>query len=197
MKKRFTHYRLLTVAVFAAAFAGALTACGGSSSSNLALTGAVTGLTADGLVLSLNGTSRTTIAANVGAFSLPRINPGSAYSVTIAAQPAGLTCRVTNGNGVAGSSDIGDVLVACVPNNSLSGSIVGLTTSGLVLANGNDTVSPPANSTSFVFPTKVGVGFAYGVTILAQPDSQTCTVQNGTGIMSSTEMTAAVEVTCI
>ena len=195
MKKRFTHYRLITVAAFAAAFAGVLAACGGSSSDNIALTGAITGLTVDGLVLSLNGTSNTTFAANANAVVLPRVVPGSSYSVTVVAQPPGLTCRVSNGTGVAGTNDIGNVNVACVPNYSLGGSITGLTVSGLVLTNGSDTVSPQANSTSFVFPTKVGNGFSYGVTIFAQPAGQNCTIQNGTGVMGSTDVTSVV-VTC-
>ena len=195
MKKRFTHYRLLTVVAFAAAFAGALAACGGNSASNIALTGTITGLTADGLTLSLNGTSNTVQAANAAVVALPRVAPGSSYSVTVAAQPPGLTCRVSNGSGVAGNEDIGNVNVACVPNYSLGGSISGLTVSGLVLANGSDTVSPPANSTSFVFPTKVGDGFSYGVTILSQPAGQNCTIQNGTGFIGSTDATSVV-VTC-
>ena len=36
---------------------------------------------------------------------------------------------------------------------TIGGAISGLSATGLVLANGSDTVSPAANATSFVFPT--------------------------------------------
>jgi hypothetical protein len=88
------------------------------------------------------------------------------------------------------------VQVTCVQNNSLGGSISGLTAAGLVLANGSDTVSPAANATTFTFPTRVGDGSAYGVTVLAQPAGLTCSVINGAAIMGAADVTS-VQVNCI
>ena len=52
---------------------------------------------------------------------------------------------------------------------TIGGTISGLSASGLVLANGADTVSPAANATSFVFPTALASGASYSVTVKTQP----------------------------
>jgi RNase P/RNase MRP subunit p29 len=128
-----------------------------------------------------------------GSFFFPlRLAPKSAYGVSIQAQPAGLTCRVTNATGTTASSDISTVQVTCVPNSTLGGTVTNLTANGLVLVNGNDRVSVAANQTTFEFPSKVGNGFAYGVTVLTQPAPQSCAVQNGAGIASGNVTTVQV-----
>ena len=175
--------------------AAALTACGGSTVSNISLGGSVSGLSVDGLVLS-DGLGSVSIAANATSFTFPsRVNVGYGYTVTVQTQPAGLTCSVANASGTTGTSDIATVQVTCVPNHSLGGSITGLTAGGLVLANGSDTVSPAANATSFVFPARIGENAAYGVTVLAQPAGQNCTVVNGSGYMGTADLTG-VQVNC-
>jgi hypothetical protein len=45
-------------------------------------------------------------------------------------------------------------------------------------------------------PTKIGDGFAYGVTVLTQPAGLTCTVQNGVGKMGTTNV-SNVAVNCV
>jgi Kelch motif/Galactose oxidase, central domain len=68
---------------------------------------------------------------------------------------------------------------------SIGGTITGLTSSGLVLANGSggavDTVGPAAGATSFTFPNALASGSNYAVTIQTQPTSELCQVTNGTG----------------
>ncbi len=178
------------------ALVGALSACGGGSSRNdVSLSGNVTGLTTGSLTLS-DGYSTVVIATNATTYTFPyRVIIGAAYAVTVKAQPADLSCSVANGTGIAGSSDINNVQVTCAPNHTLGGTITNLTTNGLVLANGSDTVSPAANAATFTFPVKVGSGFAYGVTILSQPTGQTCSVLNGAGYMGSTDL-ASVQIVC-
>ncbi|WP_136418402.1 hypothetical protein [Herbaspirillum sp. ST 5-3] len=192
MKKPSSYVRPLLVF----ALVSGLSACGGgSSSSNVALSGSITGLTSGSLTLS-DGYSTVAIATNAASFTFPyRVNVGAAYNVTVQAQPADISCAVANGAGIAGSSDISNVQVTCAPNHTLGGTITGLTAGGLVLANGSDTVSPAANATTFAFPVKVGGGFAYGVTILTQPTGKTCTVQNGAGYMGTSDV-VNVQVTC-
>lgn len=185
--------------VLACGLAATLVACGGSSNTtSITLGGTVSGLTDSGLVLA-NGISSVAIAANATTFNFPsRVLIGAPYSVTVANLPPTLTCTVTNGAGIASTSDISNVQITCVPRNFLGGSISGLTSSGLVLANGGDTVSPAAGDQSFRFNGKVGQGFSYGVTVLTQPSqpvAQTCTVANGTGTMGTTDVNN-VQVTC-
>lgn len=71
------------------------------------------------------------------------------------------------------------------PAYPVGGAISGLSTSGLVLANGAATVAVASNASSFQFATPVVAGAAYAVTIKAQPAGQTCLVNDGTGIATS------------
>src|SRR5215469_15689419 len=103
---------LLLVATLGAATSG----CGGSSSneSTFAVGGAITGLNSSGLVLQ-NAMDTVHLSVNATVFQFPtRLESGTAYEVTVAQQPAGLTCGVHNGTGTAGSSSATSVSVFCV-----------------------------------------------------------------------------------
>lgn len=181
----------------ACAVLASLAACGGSSNTtSVNLGGNITGLTDSGLILG-NGISSVALAVNATTFTFPsRVLIGSAYQVVVLALPPTLICTVTNGSGSAASnSDINNVQITCVSRNSLGGTITGLSSGGLVLANGSDTVSPAAGASSFTFPGKIGQGFAYGVTVLTQPKPQTCTVPNPSGVMGSANITS-LQVIC-
>jgi len=79
---------------------------------------------------------------------------------------------------------------------SLGGSLTGLHSAGLVLANGTGTVALAANAASFNFSNLLEGGDSYNVTVLAQPASQTCTVSNGSGQIANAS-TSAVRVNCV
>lgn len=195
MKTSLASLRLLAASALAIALAG----CGGSSATNLSLGGTVTGLNTGNLIL-LNGTSTVNLASNDGSafnYSFPaRINFGAAYSVTIQTQPATLTCTVANAAGVSGTSDITNVNVTCVPNNTLGGTVSGLNGS-VTLVNGSDTVTVTGTgNVGFTFPRRVGSGAAYGVTILPNSTSQNCTVLNGVGTMGTSPING-VQVNCV
>jgi hypothetical protein len=89
-------------------------------------------------------------------------------------------------------------LAACGSKASydVSGTLVNLTNSGLVLANNGDTVSPAAGATSFTFPNEVDYGTSYDITIQTQPNHMTCTVTYGSGSAGHTVEIAAT-VTCV
>lgn len=79
------------------------------------LGGKVTGLTADGLVLT-NGTAggSVTVAKTATEFALPiAVAYGESYGVTVLKQPTGQTCTVSNGVGVMGDARIDTVQVTC------------------------------------------------------------------------------------
>jgi hypothetical protein len=74
-------------------------------------------------------------------------------------------------------------------NFAISGSITGLSASGLVLTNnGGDSLTVLTGSNSFQFSTPVDSGGQYNVAILSQPSGLTCTVSRGSG----TNVTATV-----
>jgi 6-phosphogluconolactonase (cycloisomerase 2 family) len=83
------------------------------------------------------------------------------------------------------------------PPHSVGGTVSGLSGSGLVLLdNGGDALKVATNGT-FTFPTLVGGGDAYGVTVSTQPSnpSQSCAVAHGSGTISGSDVTN-VAVTC-
>lgn len=83
-----------------------------------------------------------------------------------------------------------------VTNVSIGGTITGLTESGLVLYNGYTSLSVDANATSFRFSTRLNEGYSYSVSVLNQPNQMTCTVTNGSGVISTSDITN-VAVACI
>jgi len=90
-------------------------------------------------------------------------------------------------------------LVACggdsnAPPLSLSGTISGLTTSGLSLALIGVNLEIKAGATSFNFGPIITTGYGYDVTAPNQPAGQLCTVTNGSGI--ATTDVSNVVVTC-
>lgn len=88
------------------------------------------------------------------------------------------------------------VLAGCLGGIQLGGTISGLSADGLVLANGLNTVRPPANATSFVFPDLLNRGMSYNITVKTQPSGLYCSVANGAGVMGATAVTN-VAVTCL
>jgi hypothetical protein len=78
---------------------------------------------------------------------------------------------------------------------TVGGTITGLTASGLVLANGAQTVSPASGATAFTFSTQVSSGTSYDVTVQTQPTGETCTVASGSGAVGSQNVSVAVTCT--
>jgi len=165
--------------------------------------GNVTGLAGGTqVVLADNGSDRITISAS-GPFTFDQqVASGKSYAVTVATQPVGETCTVSNGSGtVDGQGDnVTNISVACTQdlssNNEVFGIVSGLTSGTLSLQNnGSNTLSIAANG-EFVFSNPLPAGTAYNVTVLTNPSGQTCTVANGSGVMPSSGTIPNVVVTC-
>jgi hypothetical protein len=185
-------------------------ACGGGSMGGVQSTGGnhpppttytiggtIAGLTATGLVLQNNSGDNLAASANQASFTFSTpIDSGSNYAVTVLTQPAGETCAVTNGSGLA-LSNVTDVTVSCsvnaVPTYTISGTISGLAGTGLQLQNSGTTQTIASGATTFSF-TGVPSGSAYNVTVLTQPTNptQTCTVTNGSGTINGNVTNVAV-----
>jgi hypothetical protein len=173
--------------------ANVVVACSETSNS---LGGTVSGLTTSGLVLA-NGSDTVTVNANATAFTLPTpVAAGSSYAVTVKTQPTGLACAVTDGTGTMPAGPVTTVKVTCTDGPfDLGGSISGLTTSGLMLANGSDMLTVNSGATSFTMPTKLAYGSQYAVTVHAQPSGLTCTVSQGSGTMPAMAV-SSVAIVC-
>jgi hypothetical protein len=170
--------------------------------------GSITGLTASGLQLQNNGADTLSLAANTTSFTFAtEIASGAAYAVTVKTQPSGQSCAVTNGTGTAGSSSVTNVSVACTAvstatSYTVGGSITnleGVTLTLLLESNGGSsagmaTVLP--GQATFSFGSGLSAGATYNVTVQQQPSGQSCSVANGAGIMSASNV-SSVSVSCV
>jgi hypothetical protein len=106
-----------------------------------------------------------------------------------------MTLLAACGGGGGGDSSTATSSVAAAPTYTVGGTISGLMSQGLILLNGTDTATPNPGDTSFTFPTAVVAGTSYDVSVQLQPDTDTCTVTGGSGVVGSANVTD-VAVTC-
>jgi hypothetical protein len=162
------------------------------------IAGTVTGLTASGLILQNNGADTLAVATNATSFQFATpVIAGGIYNVTVATQPAGRTCTVTNGSGSNVQAVVTNINVACDPvTHTIGGTITGLTTSGLILQNnGADNLAVAGNAIAFQFATPVAVGGGYSVTVFSQPSGLTCSVSNAAGTRVTADI-SGIQITC-
>lgn len=154
------------------------------------LGGTVNGLSSAGLVLS-NGGELLPMPTNATSFVFATpVTFSTNYAVTVATQPTGMTCSVSAGSATMPAADVTDVAVVCSTQSyTVGGTISGLTSAGLVLANGSDTLPVSVNATTFTLPTAVAFGANYAVTVITQPTNMTCTVSNDSGTMPASAVT--------
>lgn len=184
--------------MLAAACAVTLAACGGSGG-NLYLSGQVSNLAKEGLIL-LNDGERLPVSKDKTSFVFTKlVKTDDRYDISIAQQPKGAVCTITNGVGKATSYSASTAVVSCVTNTyPLTGTITGLTAGGLRLVMAPNGISPLAGADSYKFDS-VPDGAAYGITILNQPTGLKCRFQGSTsadgsdtaGTMGSAPTTAA------
>ncbi|MFM0608830.1 beta-propeller fold lactonase family protein [Paraburkholderia sediminicola] len=164
--------------------------------------GNITGLTTGGTPITLvnNGKDALTVNAS-GGFQFPTaLASGAAYSITVATQPAGETCTVSNGSGTVNAANVTSISVSCsaVPAKTytVGGNVAGLNAGASVTLknNGSDTVSVSANG-SFVFPASLVNAAAYDVTVATQPTGETCTASHALGTVDNANV-ANVSVVC-
>ena len=161
--------------------------------------GTVSGLAAGQTIeLSNNGANPTQLSGN-GSFQFPPKADGTAYSVSVSAQPTGQTCSVVNGTGTLAGSNVTNVTVSCANDAyTLGGSLSGLAagTSLVLQNNGADNLSLATNG-PFTFPATLTFGQAYSASVLTQPGapSETCSVTNGSGTMPAGNVNT-VSVSC-
>ena len=182
----------------AMACALALTACGGSDG-DLVVGGSFSGVTKPGLVLQNNGGSDLTVdptSTGSGTFYFPNlVETDSSYNVTVKSFPSNAsTCQAVQNTGKVAFNITTVGIICTIRQHELKGTVTGLSGANLVLVNGADRVPVAAGTTAFTM-AKVNEDAPYGIIVLNQPDNQTCTVANGTGVMGAADVTN-VAVTC-
>ena len=162
--------------------------------------GTVSGLTGTGLELQNAGLDPLAISDNGSFTFLTELTLGTSYVVAVSNQPTGQTCTVSNGSGTISDQDVTDVAVNCVddpaPLYTINGVISGLGPISVTLLNNNTDALDVSSNGPFVFATALPDGSAYDVTVSVQPADQTCTVTNGFGTVSDTDV-LGVDVACV
>jgi hypothetical protein len=179
---------------------GIVVTCATNPANTFTVGGSISGLTASGLVLLLNGANSLAVASGATSFAFPAVPSGTGYAVSVGTQPANMTCIVTNGSGTVGSANVTNVAVACSVNRySVGGTITGYTGTGLsLLLNGGGRVTLPSGATSFTFQGTYPTGTAYTATVAIQPSNPTqfCSIANATGVVGAGNVTN-IQVTCV
>lgn len=193
---------ILRAGVVALACALGLSACGGGDG-DLYLTGTITGVTKDGLVLTNNGGDDLAVLTPYTSFQFgTRVSTDDQFNVQVKSLPSNnQTCVVNNPTARANYYTIAQISVTCtIKQHALTVAVNNLTTSGLVIVNGTDRHDVVAGDTKVTMANVYEDG-AYGVTILQQPTGQTCTVSGGdngkgSGTVGATDLIGNVVVTC-
>jgi hypothetical protein len=159
-----------------------LVSCGADDhrkDNSFTVSGTVSGLTGNGLVLQNNGADDKSIKAN-GYFTFTTaIVSGLNYAVTVKTQPntPSQTCYVTNGSGTMGSANVTNVNINCalafLPSSGAVGTLVTLT------------------GANFIAAQSVSVGGVAAIVINSSSSSLTAMVMPGaaTGAVSITTAT--------
>lgn len=169
-----------------------------SSDKTFTVSGTLSGLNSGQTVkLAMNdGQNDSLLSLNAdGSFIFAQKLPeGADYAITVEQQPNNETCSVLNGTGAFISTDINNIGVSCVNNNSPQLiKISGLYASGLtdnqqatIILNGDTktAIKLTNKSTSFTFSNAILQGKKFAVTIdrNGTTASLNCSVDNGSGI---------------
>jgi hypothetical protein len=159
--------------------------------------GTLSGLSGSGLVLANNGGDFLTPTAD-GPFTFPTaLLTGQPYNVTVQNPPIRplQLCRVTDGSGVVGESNVTNITIECISIGiGVGGSVSGLQSKGLELQSNGEKLQIAANG-RFLIPASLPDGTPYELTVSKQPANQVCTVGNGRGVLNATDA-VDVTVTC-
>lgn len=159
--------------------------------------GNITGLEGT-ITLHNNGGDAVTLN-NSGSFSFPTpIDDLAAYTVSISSHSAlpEQTCILSNETGNVAGANVGNVAVACTTKSyDVGGSVSGIEAGTLFLSNGTDFLQVTGNGT-FKFGQKVLSNRTYDVLVTAPPAGKTCPVTNGSGTVTTFDITN-VDVTCV
>jgi len=163
--------------------------------------GITTGLLGTGLTLQNNSGDDLSISSNgIFTFSNPLADTSN-YNVSVSSNPTSPAqiCSASNNTGSVNGSNVENVSIICSTNSyTISGSISGLSGSGLVLRNnGGDDLAITNGATNFLFATSVADTQTYNVTVAMQPSSltQNCVVNSGNGTVSGSNITG-ISIVC-
>jgi len=161
----------------------------GSGISSYTLSGTISGL-APGKAVTLVNNGNDVLTQDVdGEFMFSnQLAAGASYSVPVAIQPSGQICTVNNGAGII-NANITNIGVNCVSTYTVSGSLTGLSASGLVLRLNSANLIVANGATTFKFASTLTSNSTYTVSVGIQPAGYICSVVNGFGTITNANIT--------
>ena len=143
------------------------------------LSGSISGLTYDGLVLSLNGSS-VSVSGGSTSVDFGSLESGTDYTISIVSQPSYQSCTVSSGTGTVEGADISSISVSCsYLSYNVGGSVSGLVNSDTVTITdgtyGSVTVSNGSGQTFYTLEHNS----VYSLS--ASASGYTCSITGGSG----------------
>lgn len=147
------------------------------------------------VVLQNNAGDNLSLSAN-GSFTFATsVAHGANYLISVFTQPGTVTCSTSNNAGTINAANVTNVSVVCSnASYTVGGNLSGLSGTVILQNNASDNLTLSANG-GFTFSTNVADGGNYSVTVLTQPATRNCVITNGTGTISSANISNIV-VTC-
>lgn len=147
----------------------------------------ISGLAENTLISLSDQTDRLNVTVDGFYAFAKQYRSGEPYRIQIATQPAGQPCDIELGQGVVGQADVASVRVLCPHLTYSVGGLVsglqvgqslelGLRNQGFLRISGNGT---------FRFDQRQPAGAVYDVFIAEQPSRQSCTLNQGVGVVIS------------
>lgn len=175
-----------------------LVACGGGNTSTTethVVSGMVQGIPeGTTLTLEITGGERVVVSTDgTFSFATPR-EVSSTYEIRVVGAPAGRAVEITNGSGTVTNS-MQMIEVQVVPGYVVGGTVSGLSGALTIRLQDGQTLMLSQDGT-FTFPLLVADGSAYRVTLDNAPATQRCSVTNGTGTVSMSNVDDVV-ITCL
>lgn len=151
------------------------------------LTGAAEGVTGP-VTLKLNGNAETLILRKDGAFQFrTMLRHGEAYEITLAHQPASLTCALSRGAGNV-VDNVVDIAITCEPLLfAVGGRVSGLVGSLRLRINDSEELVVTQEG-EFNFGSDFVHKAEYNVQIAEQPTGQTCQLTKGQGRLAFSDV---------
>ena len=85
------------------------------------ISGSISDLDVDGLVLQINGSNDLTISSGTTSFSFPtELEDDETYTVTVKTNPTGYYCSIQSGSGTVSGGNVTDINISCVENLSFN-----------------------------------------------------------------------------
>ncbi len=190
--------RILSLLGSVSVLVAGIVGCGGFVYTEVG--GTVKGLPASSVMTLSTDTGYSSNVLSDGTFSF-RVASNATYHITVTKQPLTANCTVVNGDGkMTSSTAVTNVVVTCLPNVPIGGTLTNLDTGKtLYLALNDERQAGLAANGAFVLTRYAIDGKPYVVKVDLPPASQVCSVINGTGVANISNLPAAknLQVNCV